>query len=608
MTGAHLGHSLKRGIRLRMDAENIDKQRLELALEAAGLDLWENDLSNGQVTRRASKTLAELGYGDESSSYTVDDLFSFVHPDDAPRVRQSIDDHLAGQSPQYRCEFRLRAKNGDWVWYANYGKLTRTDADATKLRFIGVTFNIHERKCREEELAIANRALVEKNAQLDLMNAALHALSTSDPLTQLPNRRLLMDRLRQALNARIRSGRSGALLYIDLDDFKALNDTLGHDRGDSLLQQVARRLEFCVREGDVIARIGGDEFVIILEDLSEELVEAATQAETVGEKVLRALSQPYRFPSHEFRSTSSIGVALFNDDTQTAEELLRQADIAMYQAKKAGRNALRFFDQRMQHAIDSRTSLEAELRRAIELGQFRLFYQIKVDGLGRPTGAEALIRWLHPERGLVLPEEFIPLAEETGLILDIGQWVLETACLQMRAWQQDDLTCNLTLSVNVSARQFQKAGFVEELKDLLLRHSVKPSLLRLELTESMLLENIGETIATMRALNAIGIRFSLDDFGVGYSSLQYLKQLPLDQLKIDRAFVRDLAGDKSDKAIVSTIIAMAASLDLDVVAEGVETDEQRDILTSRGCFSFQGYLFGRPVPIEVFDILLRQGN
>ena len=589
-----------------MDAENIDKQRLELALEAAGLDLWENDLSNGQVTRRASKTLAELGYGDESSSYTVDDLFTFVHPDDAPRVRQSISEHLAGQSPQYRCEFRLRAKNGDWVWYANYGKLTRSDVDATEHRLIGVTFNIHERKCREEELAVANRALVEKNAQLDLMNAALHALSTSDPLTQLPNRRLLMDRLRQALNARIRSGRSGALLYIDLDDFKALNDTLGHDRGDSLLQQVARRLEFCVREGDVIARIGGDEFVIILEDLSEELVEAAAQAETVGEKVLRAIGQPYRFPSHEFRCTSSIGVALFSDDTQTAEELLRQADIAMYQAKKAGRNALRFFDQRMQHAIDSRTSLEAEMRRAIELGQFRLFYQIKVDGLGRPTGAEALIRWLHPERGLVLPEEFIPLAEETGLILDIGQWVLETACLQMRAWQEDDLTSNLTLSVNVSARQFQKAGFVDELKGLLLRHAVNPSLLRLELTESMLLENIGDTITTMRALNSIGIRFSLDDFGVGYSSLQYLKQLPLDQLKIDRAFVRDLAGDKSDKAIVSTIIAMATSLDLDVVAEGVETDEQKDILTTRGCFSFQGYLFGRPVPIEVFDMLLRQ--
>lgn len=591
-----------------MNAENIDKQRLELALEAAGLDLWENDLSNGQVTRRASKTLAELGYGDESSSYTVEDLFSFVHPEDVPRVRQSIGEHLAGQSPQYRCEFRLRAKNGDWIWYANYGKVTRADPDTANQTFIGVTFNIHERKCREEELAIANRALVEKNAQLDQMNAALHALSTSDPLTQLPNRRLLMDRLRQALNSRIRSGRSGALLYIDLDDFKALNDTLGHDRGDSLLQQVARRLEFCVREGDVIARIGGDEFVIIIEDLSEELVEAATQAETVGEKILRAISQPYRFPSHEFRCTSSIGVALFNDDTQTAEELLRQADIAMYQAKKAGRNTLRFFDQRMQQAIDNRTSLEAEMRRAIEFGQFRLYYQIKVDGLGRPSGAEALIRWLHPERGLVLPEEFIPLAEETGLILDIGHWVLETACQQMHAWQQDDLTCNLTLSVNVSARQFQKAGFVDELKSLLQHHAVNPGLLRLELTESMLLENIGDTIATMCALNAIGIRFSLDDFGVGYSSLQYLKQLPLDQLKIDRAFVRDLAGDKSDKAIVSTIIAMATSLDLDVVAEGVETDEQRDILKTRGCFSFQGYLFGRPVPIEVFDILLRQGN
>jgi len=589
-----------------MDEQEINKKRLELALEAAGLDLWENDLASGIVTRRAVKTFIELGYSEEEASGNVDDMFSFVHPDDAALVKGLINEHFSGNAPQYRCEFRLRAKNGSWIWYANYGKLMQRDGDTGNQTFIGVTFNIHDRKCKEEELVLINRKLIEQNELLDQMNATLHSLSSSDPLTLLPNRRLLMDRLTHALATRMRSGRTGALLFVDLDSFKAINDTLGHDKGDILLQQVARRLEFCVREGDTIARIGGDEFVVFLEDLSEDMLEAAGQAEAVGAKILTALNQPHRFPSHEFFCSSSIGAALFNDDAQTAEELLKQADIAMYQAKKAGRNTLRFFDPHMQQAIDTRTALETQLHKAIELDQFQLFYQIKVDGLGRPSGAEALIRWQHPEQGLILPEEFIPLAEETGLIREIGRWVLETGCRQINAWQNDELPRNLVLSVNVSAKQFQQTDFVQQLKDLLQRYSINPRLLRLELTESMLLENVGDTITVMNALNAIGIRFSLDDFGMGYSSLQYLKQLPLDQLKIDREFVRDLAGDKSDKAIVSTIIAMAMSLDLEVVAEGVETDEQRDILNTRGCFSFQGFLFGRPVPIELFEILLRQ--
>ena len=591
-----------------MDEQEINKKRLELALEAAGLDLWENDLASGSVTRRAVKTFIELGYSEEEASGNVDDMFSFVHPDDAAQVKDRIEEHFSGNAPRYRCEFRLRAKDGSWIWYANYGKLMLRDSDTGNQTFIGVTFNIHDRKCKEEELVLINRKLIEQNELLDQMNATLHSLSSSDPLTLLPNRRLLMDRLTHALATRMRSGRTGALLFVDLDNFKSINDTLGHDKGDILLQQVARRLEFCVREGDTIARIGGDEFVVFLEDLSEDILEAAGQAEAIGAKILTALNQPHRFPSHEFFCSASIGAALFNDDAQTAEELLKQADIAMYQAKKAGRNTLRFFDPYMQQAIDTRAALETQLHKAIELGQFQLFYQIKVDGLGRPSGAEALIRWQHPERGLILPEEFIPLAEETGLIREIGRWVLETACRQIDAWQNDDLTRNLVLSVNVSAKQFQQTDFVQQLKDLLQRYSFNPRLLRLELTESMLLDDVGDTIAIMNALNAIGIRFSLDDFGVGYSSLQYLKQLPLDQLKIDREFVRDLAGDKSDKAIVSTIIAMAMSLDLEVVAEGVETDEQRDILNTRGCFSFQGFLFGKPVPIELFEILLRQGQ
>ena len=310
-------------------------------------------------------------------------------------------------------------------------------------------------------------------------------------------------------------------------------------------------------------------------------------------------------------NSPSIGATLFNDHQQSIEELLKQADIAMYQAKKAGRNALRFFDPQMQQSINARATLEHELRKAIEGHQFRLHYQVQVDsveedGVHRHIGAEALIRWVHPERGLIPPAQFIPMAEETGLILPIGLWVLETACAQIKTWQDDARTRDLVLAVNVSARQFRQADFVEQVQAAVARHAINPMLLKLELTESLLLENIEDTIATMDALKALGVRFSLDDFGTGYSSLQYLKQLPLDQLKIDQSFVRDLASDNSDRAIVRTIIAMAHSLKLNVIAEGVETVEQRELLREKGCVHYQGFLFSKPVPIAQFDALLKQ--
>jgi len=285
---------------------------------------------------------------------------------------------------------------------------------------------------------------------------------------------------------------------------------------------------------------------------------------------------------------------------------MKQADIAMYQAKKAGRNTLRFFDPKMQETINDRVALEGELQKAIKNREFELFYQIQVDRAYRPLGAEALIRWMHPEQGLVNPDQFIPLAEETGLILPIGQWVLETACAQLHAWQQEELTQNLTMAVNVSAKQFRQADFVSLVREVVQRHAINPMLLKLELTESLLLENIEDTIATMNVLNDVGVQFSLDDFGTGYSSLQYLKRLPLDQLKIDKSFVRDIVVDSSDKAIVRTIIAIAKSMDLDVIAEGVETDEQRNQLFGCGCNHFQGYLFGKPVPIAQFEASLQQ--
>ncbi|OIQ91109.1 cyclic di-GMP phosphodiesterase Gmr [mine drainage metagenome] len=429
-------------------------------------------------------------------------------------------------------------------------------------------------------------------------------LALYDPLTQLPNRRLLMDRLNQALASSIRNNNDGAVLFLDLDHFKTLNDTLGHDIGDLLLKQVAERLTACVRDGDTIARLGGDEFVVLLEDLSELEMEAAEQAEVIGEKILNALNLPYLLGTHEYQTTPSIGVVLFSNHGQSQESLLKHADIAMYQAKKSGRNRLSFFDPHMQDAINIRVDLEQELRKALDKQQFQLYYQIQVDNAGAPLGAEALIRWSHPQRGMISPFHFIPLAEETGLILPIGQWVLDTACAQIQLWQQTEPTKHLTLSVNVSAKQFRQEDFVSQVRASIEKYAIDPMLLKLELTESMLLEDIEGIITTMNDLKDIGIRFSLDDFGTGYSSLQYLKKLPLYQLKIDQSFVRDIATDSSDRALVLTIITMAHSLGLNVIAEGVETEEQRQFLLENDCKHYQGYLFSQPIPIDEFEILL----
>ncbi len=447
--------------------------------------------------------------------------------------------------------------------------------------------------CRD----ITSRKKAEENIQL---------LAFYDQLTHLPNRRLLLDRLQQALAASVRNEKMGALIFIDLDNFKSLNDTLGHNVGDLLLQKVAERLTTCVRDGDTVARLGGDEFVVMLEDLSEMEFEAATKTEIVVHKILFTLNRLYQFDTHAYHNTPSIGATLFGKHTDGVEEVLKQADIAMYQAKAAGRNTFRFFDVEMQQAISDRVKLEAELQQALKLKQFQLHYQIQVDELYRPVGAEALIRWIHPERGLISPGEFIPLAEKTLQILPIGQWVLDSACAQLKVWQLDELTRHLTLSINVSAKQFQRPNFVELVQDAVESHAINPNLLKLEPTESILLENIEDTVTTMNALKAIGIHFALDDFGTGFSSLQYLKRLPLNQLKIDQSFVRDLVSDNSDQAIVRTIIAMAHSLNLEVIAEGVETVAQRQLLLANGCKLYQGYLFGKPVPIGQFESLLDQ--
>lgn len=432
----------------------------------------------------------------------------------------------------------------------------------------------------------------------------IKSLAFYDSLTQLPNRRLLLDRLTQASAASARSKQIGALLFLDLDNFKTLNDTLGHDVGDLLLQQVATRLRSCVRETDTVARIGGDEFVLLLEDLDGNALAAAAHAETVAEKILYSLGQPYQLGMHLCHSTPSIGATLFGDHQLGVDELLKQADIAMYEAKNSGRNMLRFFDPKMQEAIDNRANMEFELRNAIDQQQFELHYQIQVDGNGQGLGAEALIRWQHPVRGIISPIDFIPLAEETGLILPIGQWVIDTACAQLQSWGQHVLTRELTLSVNVSAKQLHQPDFVAQVQSAVTRYAINPNLLNLELTESMLLENIDGMIVSMNLLKDIGIRFELDDFGTGYSSLQYLKKLPLYRVKIDQSFVRDIAIDSSDRALVHTIITMARSLDLEVIAEGVETEDQRQFLHTNGCNHYQGYFFSKPVPLDQFEAIL----
>ncbi len=434
----------------------------------------------------------------------------------------------------------------------------------------------------------------------------IHLLAFTDPLTNLPNRRLLLDRLQHALATSKRNQWLAALFFIDLDDFKYLNDTRGHDIGDHLLQLVAERLADCVQDGDTVARLGGDEFVVMLEGLSDDPIEASGEAEAVGRKILEKLNEPYVLDGLVQRSTPSIGVTLFGDQQSSVDELLKQADLAMYQAKSSGRNALRFFDPEMQSALALRVAMEADLRQGLRENQYLLHYQAQVDRSGHVLGAEALLRWQHPVRGMIPPGEFIPLAEENGQILPIGSWVLDTACAQLSAWAKRPDSAHLTLAINVSALQFYQPGFVEQVISAIEYHHIAADKLKLEITESLLLEDVEQMISKMEALKARGVGFSLDDFGTGYSSLSYLKRLPLDQLKIDQSFVRDVMVDPNNASIAKTIVALAHSLGLDVIAEGVETEEQLLFLARNNCRIYQGYLFSRPLPLEQFEQFRQQ--
>ncbi|MFZ6873924.1 EAL domain-containing protein [Undibacterium sp. Di27W] len=429
----------------------------------------------------------------------------------------------------------------------------------------------------------------------------IHQLAFFDPLTGLPNRRLLLDRLARALSMSRRHQRYGAILMIDLDNFKTLNDTQGHNMGDMLLTQIGKHIQACVRSDDTVSRTGGDEFVVLLEGVHEDLQHAASLAEHVAEKIRLALSQTINLGHIDYESSGSIGITMFGMEAVGIDELLRRADMAMYQAKAMGKNNVRFFDPSMQAALEFRTAMETDLRHALMHDQFVLHYQLQVSALGDPIGAEVLLRWRHPGRGLVSPLDFIPLAEETGLILPIGLWVLETACKQIAVWASDPVKSGMQLAVNVSARQFRHPGFVDDVTRILHETGANPVLLKLELTESVVLEEVTIVIEKMHAIKKLGVGFSMDDFGTGYSSLSYLQRLPLTQLKIDRSFVHNLPDDVNNANIVRTIISLGASLDLNVIAEGVETEQQRDFLLQAGCQAYQGYLFCKPIPIEEFD-------
>jgi diguanylate cyclase (GGDEF)-like protein/PAS domain S-box-containing protein len=426
--------------------------------------------------------------------------------------------------------------------------------------------------------------------------AAVRKLAYFDPLTGLPNRRLLMERLEFALESCARDNCKGALLFIDLDNFKAVNDTAGHGEGDRLLEQVAAILGQCVRKDDTVARLGGDEFVVMLDGLSADAIEATRDAEAIGNKILQSLHKRFQLGSSEHRVSASVGVALFGDHPgERVEEPLKRADMAMYQAKLIGRNALRVFVPQMQVDVSARAEIEAGIWRALEQQEFLLHYQPQIATDGSVIGVEALVRWRHPLRGMISPAQFIPLAEENGLILPLGRWVLETACAQLAAWASDPQRAHLTIALNVSARQFGQDDFVAEVLEVLELSGANPARLELELTESSLVIDVEKVVAKMDALKARGVGFSLDDFGTGYSSLAYLKRLPLDALKIDQGFVRDILIDPNDAAIARMIIVLADNLGLDVVAEGVESDEQRDYLAQQGCRNYQGYLFSRPL-------------
>ena len=487
---------------------------------------------------------------------------------------------LASQG-QYEGEIWNRRKNGEI--YPEWQTVTAVKNEAGEIsHFVSIFSDITEKKENESRI---------------------HNLAFYDPLTNLPNRRLLINRLEKEIAVAKRHGHFGAVIFMDLDHFKFLNDSLGHHVGDELLIQVANRLESVVRDEDTAARLGGDEFIVLINCNAKNLEEAADHALTVAEKINAKINKPFLLDTFQHQLSPSIGITLFPDNIDNADQILQQADTAMYRSKASGRNSISFFHPNMQEAADLRIKMENEIREAIDQGHFVLNYQAQFGSQNEIIGAEALIRWQHPQKGLIPPVEFIKIAEESRLILQLGRGVIMEACLQIQSWQGSGLIVP-RIAVNVSSNQFRQSDFVDQIEHSLKLSGITPDCLEIELTEHVVIDNIQDTIEKMKALKALGLSISIDDFGTGYSSLAYLKQLPLNQLKIDKSFVRDISTDPNDAIIVETMIDMSKHLGLTMIAEGVETAEQLAFLKSRGCTGFQGYYFSHPATADQFAELL----
>jgi diguanylate cyclase (GGDEF)-like protein/PAS domain S-box-containing protein len=554
------------------------EERLRLVLKGSTDAPWDWDLVTGDVYY-SERWWNMLGY---ASGEGIDDSGAWrrlLHPDDNAMIADYLADLLPGPREGFSLEFRLRHRDGHYVPVLSRGFVLRDDA-GTAVRISGVNTDITERKRTERRI---------------------YELAYFDHLTELPNRRFLIEELDHALARARRSGHSSALLYLDLDNFKLLNDTMGHDLGDMLLRQVAQRLRTTVRDSDQLARLGGDEFVVVLEGLGGSSSEVAAEADRVVVKILSALGQPYQLGSLLFKSSASIGITLFDGKGSNSETLLKQADLAMYRAKAAGRNHACFFDPSMQDAADRRAAFEAAMRDGLSLGEFHLFCQPQFNRHGRLVGAEVLVRWQRGDEDIIGPDHFIGFAEESGLILPLGEHILKESCRALARWHQDPTLRHLKLSVNVSVHQMRDPAFPAAVAKILEGTGASANRLCLELTESVFAQDTLEITERMHALRSQGICFSLDDFGTGYSSLAYLKHFPLAALKIDRSFVRDVGTDPESGPIVEAIIALARKLKLDIVAEGVEHETQRNFLIHGGCSSMQGFLLGRPLPIAEFE-------
>ena len=569
---------------LQRQSAALDKTNAELRIAAAAFNAQEGMIvtdTKGVILSANRAFVSLTGYTMEELVGQTASLFRSRRRDAEFYQSMWNSVHSTGG---WQGDMSLRTKSGEHC--ARWLTISAVKNEASEVtNYIGSYYDISKLKHAEEKI---------------------RELAFFDQLTGLPNRVLLIDRVRQAFNANTRNKSFGALLFIDLDNFKTLNDSLGHDMGDLLLKKAAQRISSCVRADDTVARFGGDEFVVLLANLGTQKAKtAALQAEAIGEKILAAFTESFRLDPYEYPCTPSVGVTLFSPEDRNVDELLKRADLAMYDAKTAGRNGLRFFDPVMQTMISARAALETDLREDLKMERLLLHYQPQVDHEGRLLGAEALARWPHAQRGMVSPSEFIPVAESTGLILPLGALMLKIACLQLARWSADPATEHLTVAINVSALQMRQKNFVEQVSAIIEQTGANPHRLKIELTESTLVSNVDDVIAKMDKLKAIGIGFSLDDFGTGYSSLSYLKRLPLDQLKIDRSFVKDVLVDPNDAAIAQMIIALSKSLGLSVIAEGVETEEQYAFLARHGQLNYQGYLFGRPLPPEDFERLAR---